>query len=107
MIVTDKEVAQALKYLQDTDHSCAQAAALKSYLDSKEKTILAMTFLDSTGTVAEREARSRTGATYLEWMEQYREAVADFELQKAKRKRAELMVEVWRSCSANQRRGNI
>jgi hypothetical protein len=104
---TETDVSRALKYLESTDESCANARAFQLYLESKEKTILAMTILESTGTVSEREARARTSATYLEWLEQYREAVADYELQRNKRKRAELTIEVWRSTNANQRRGNV
>lgn len=98
---------QALQYLASTDESCANARAFQLYMESKEKTILAMTILETSGTVSERESRARTSSAYLEWLEQYREAVADFELQRNKRKRAELTVECWRSENANLRRGNV
>ena len=104
---TEQEVAQALKYLASTDESCAKARAFQLYLESKEKTILAMTILSAEGTAQNKDAAARTSATYLEWLEQYREAVTDYELQRNKRRRAELTIEVWRSTNANQRRGNI
>lgn len=97
----------ALQYLSSTDESCANARAFQLYLESKEKTILAMALLGETGTVQERDAKARTCSSYLEWLEQYREAVADYELQRNKRKRAELTIEVWRSQNANMRRGNV
>jgi hypothetical protein len=106
-IASNQECEKALRYLASTDESCANARALQLYLESKEKTILAMSMVNDTGTVQEKDSRARTCAAYLEWLEQYREAVADYELQRNKRKRAELTVEVWRSQNANLRKGNI
>jgi hypothetical protein len=99
---------KALQYLAETDESCANARALMLFLESKEKTILAMGVLQhGEGTAQTREARARTAGAYLEWLEQYRESVADYELQRNKRKRAELTVECWRSENANRRNGNV
>lgn len=97
----------ALQYLASTDESCANARALQLYLEAKEKTILSMSMLDLVGTVQEKDCKARTSSTYMEWLEQYKDAVADFELQRNKRKRAELTIECWRSENANLRRGNI
>lgn len=98
---------QALNYLATTDESCANARALMLYMESKEKTILAMTILESEGSVALREAKARTSSAYLEWLEQYRECVADFELQRNKRKRAELTINCWQTENANRRAGIV
>jgi len=106
-MASNKECDKALKYLQSTDLSCAKARAYQLYLESKEKTILAMSMVNDKGTVQEKDSRARTCPAYLEWLEQYREAVTDYEVQRNTRKRAELTVEVWRSTNANLRKGNV
>ena len=66
-----------------------------------------LVYLDAKGTVAERTAKADTSAVVLAAWEEHHNAVADYATLQTQLKAAELRIEVWRSQSANQRRGNI
>ncbi len=107
MIVTEQQVEQALRYLAETDEEYGRAYGRVEGAHNQHKAIKAVAFLEATGTVAEREAKSLTADTVKAAANAYENAVAERETIRAKRKRAELIVEVYRTVSANQRRGNV
>ena len=74
-------------------------------LEYQVKTIKALEYLDSEGTIAEREAKSCSSAAYRAFTNDYENAVASRETTAAKRKRAELTIAVWQSINANVRAG--
>jgi predicted transcriptional regulator len=104
---TENDVSRALAYLAQTDESYARLVARVKALEHQGKVTLAERFLGSTGTVAEREAQSKASTAYKRFVEDYENAIADKEVEAAKRKRAELTIEVWRSTNANRRAGQI
>lgn len=106
MISNDK-LTRALTYLAETDEPAAKARGLLAGLEAQEKTILAVETLKHEGTIQHKEAKARTSEAYAVWRDKYESAVVDNELYRNKRKTAELIIEVWRSFNANQRRGNI
>ena len=106
-MITEQRLTQALKYLAETDEPAAKAKAYMLGLEGQEKTILATQFLGIEGTVAVRDATARTTQAYATWLTQYKESVYDFEILRNKRSTEALIVEVWRSLNANQRRGNV
>lgn len=105
--ITDKAVEDSLELLAKTDESYAKLKARVKALEYQGKTIKAQAFLIATGTVAEREANAYTSQEYTHWLEDYENAMADAGIQEAKRKRAELTIELWRTESANKRKGNL
>lgn len=100
---TEADVAKALHYLALTDEQCAKETARVKAMEFEIKTIKAISFLKATGTMAEKEAQAYADTGYQAWIEDYENAVADRETTAAKRKRAELTIEVWRSLNANRR----
>lgn len=103
-----KSVEKAVRYLADTDESCAMAKA--RMLAGKEhiKTTLATCFLDAPGSsVKERESEAMASEAYRKVVDDYADAVADYETQKNKRLRAELTIEVWRSVNSAKAKGVI
>ena len=100
---TEENVGGALRYLAETDQDYARLVARVKALEFQVKTIKAIEYLDADGTVAERDAKSYASKTFRAFTEDYENAVADCETIKAKRKRAELTIEVWRSLNANRR----
>lgn len=104
-MIQESKVEQALNYLASTDESCAKAKGLVKAIEYRLKVAKAMDFLAASGTVAEREAQSLASMSYREMVDQYESAVIEFETIAAKRERAVLTVEVWRSESANRRKG--
>ena len=104
---TETDVSRALTHLAATDGPVGVLRARVKGLEYQRKVIYGLAFLDATGTVGEREATAYASSTYRAFVEDYENAVAECETMAAKRKRAELTIEVWRSLNANQRRGNI
>jgi len=104
---TEKEIGGALEYLKTTDESYAKAKSYVKGLEHKKKVILAEAYLEATGTNGEREQKAQVDKGHREWIAIHEEAVLDMEILAAKRKRAELTIDVWRSLNANQRKGNI
>lgn len=100
-------VGEALRYLALTDE---QFGALRGAVKASEytlKVIKAQAFLDTSGTVAEREAQALTSAEFVKAFHDYKDLHTEFATMEAKRKTKELEIEVWRSTSANRRAGNV
>tara|TARA_R110002020_G_scaffold145872_4_gene320163 strand:- start:190 stop:516 length:327 start_codon:yes stop_codon:yes gene_type:complete len=104
---TEANVSAALRSLTETDVEYGQLIARVKALEHQAKTIKALVFLEAIGTVAEREAKANSSGTFRAFVEDYQNAVADREIMGAKRKTHELVIDVWRSCNANRRQGNI
>lgn len=101
---TEDTVSRALHYLAKTDEAYAKAVAHKEAAESRWKVERELAFLSADGTVAERQASAMTSQGAVRAMERYENAVVQLELLKAKRKRAELVIDVWRSLEASRRR---
>lgn len=100
---SENDVAQALRYLAETDEKYAKETARVKAMEFGIKTIKAITFLEAQGTIAEKEAQAYVSQPYKAWIVDYENAVADRETTTARRKRAEFTIEVWRSLNANRR----
>lgn len=101
------KVSEALELLADTDESYGQLRGRCSALEYQIKVAEALGYLGSTGTQGEKQACARTTQGYKDKINEYREAKIEMETLAAKRKTAELHIEVWRSQNANKRHGNI
>lgn len=106
-MIPEDRLTKALTLLAQTDEGAARLRGRVLALEKKEKTVLAEEFLKHSGTMAEKEARARTSEAFRNWLAEYEDAVLDFEVLKVERSHEELVVEVWRTDSANKRRGNI
>ena len=106
-MITDERAEKALRYLVETDEPCARAKANMIGSDERRKTVRALELLKNTGTVAEREALALTSEAYEQAIEAHENAVADYELLRNKRMTESLVIEMYRTTSANQRKGNI
>lgn len=106
--VTDESIESALNFLRDSSKALADWKARFKYLEQKRKTLKASAFLEAEGAnVAERESAAYVDGEYLKCLDEYKEAVYEYEVLENQRRAAELRVEVWRTLAANQRRGNI
>lgn len=106
MISADR-LQKALEYLATTDEPAAKAKAYLMGLEEITKTIKATEFLKAKGTNGERDAAAYASANYQTHIDKIEEATFDYETMRNKRLTEALIVEVWRTLSANQRRGNI
>ena len=101
-----KDVEKAMKYLAETDESCAMAKARMTADKERIKTTLAMCFLDARGAnVRERESEAMASQIYGKAIEDYADSVGEYEIQRNKRLRAALTVEVWRSINSARTKG--
>ena len=104
-MIEEKQVEAALNYLSKTDEQSAAAKGRVKALEYRLKVEKAIQFLQASGTVAEKEATSLASETYADMVNEYQEAVTEFETFAAKRERAVLTIDVWRTEAANRRNG--
>lgn len=101
------KISEALEYLAGTDETYGWQRGHVAGLEYRIKSIEATGYLNSDGTQEQRKAMARTDQAYLEMINEYENAKIDLEVIAAKRKTAELHIEVWRTQQANKRQGNI
>lgn len=104
-MIEEKQVEAALAYLAKTDEQTAAAKGRVKALEYRLKVAKAMEFLQASGTVAEKDATSLASDIYTQMVNEYQEAVTEFETFAAKRERAVLTIDVWRTEQANRRNG--
>jgi purine-nucleoside phosphorylase len=100
----ETQAGKALDYLHDSEHEYAVAYARKEAMEQALKIAKDTGFLASEGTVAERQAMAGTSKEYVQAVENLESAYVDLELIKAKRQRAVLTIECWRTIEASRRR---
>ena len=103
----EQKAQLAIDYLASTDESHARARAEYNALSELRKTVRAFCFEKSEGGVKEREMAAERHDDYVQHIERIKQAEIDFHILHNKRKRAELTVEMYRTWSANVRKGNI
>jgi hypothetical protein len=106
-VIADEKCGEALFFLQSTDDEAAELKVQverKSYLLelSRKKE-----FLKVTGSIEQRKAEAELANPVRNAMDEYLQAMLEHEKVKARRITAALVVEVWRTSSANRRVGNI
>lgn len=103
MIVKDSHVEAALNYLNAQPHPLAVARYNVTVTETAAKAAYARAFLEATGTVKERECAAEVSDEYQAAKAAEADAVMEFEDQRTKQKRADALIEVWRSEQANTR----
>jgi hypothetical protein len=103
MIVSDKNVSDALAYLAIDPHPIALARKDAVDAENESKRIYAELYLKTEGTVKERESRVETFEAYHDAKDAEAEAILDLERHKARARAADMLIEVWRSENANVR----
>jgi len=98
---------ECVEFLCASDIPYAEAKAKVKYLDKKLKVVKAQAFLSADGTMAEKDAKSRVDQSYQDAVEEYKDAVLDMETLGVERETINIRVEIWRTRSANSRKGNI
>ena len=107
MEIPDERLQKALDFLAYTDLKAANAKSLVEGLSEQRKTIKSILYINATGDQKKREAEAYAAEEYILHVEKYTNAIAEFETLRNRRITAALIVEVWRSCNANRRSGNI
>lgn len=104
MIVDERKVEIALDYLNADPAPVALARKEVADAENKCKRLWAQAFLDADGSVEARKAAAETDASYAAAQDEYLEAVKNLENERGKSRGAEMIIEVYRTESANTRR---
>ena len=88
--------------LSDEDFAMAKTNLLRSEILSKR--VRARVFVETEGGVEVRKAKAEGHVDVVTADESLCASTLDFETLKAKRSRAEIVIEVWRSVNASQRK---
>jgi len=107
MDISDDRLQKALTYLATTDEEAAQAKAYMAGLEDQKKTVFSVELLKASGSVEVKKAESHSSPAYIQHAKLIQQSIYDYEVLRNKRLTEALIVEVWRSCNANRRNGNI
>ena len=102
-----KTMDECVEFLCESDIPYADAKAKVKYLDKKLKVIKAHAFLKADGTGEVRKAMSEVDPAHIEALEDYKNACLDMETLGVERETINIRIEIWRTKSANSRKGNI
>ena len=106
-LTINQKTQAAVNYLAETDISHATARANYHALAEMRKTVRAFCFQDAKGGVKEREMAAECHPDYVAHIEKIKQSEIEFHILHNKRKSAEMVVELYRTYSANVRKGNI
>ena len=106
-MISDERAEKALRYLVDTDESCALAKAEVERAEFIFKRTKEAVFTFSTGTVAERQAEAIQHADTLAANDKLVEAIAAYAKVANKRDTERIVLDVYRTICANKRTGAI
>jgi hypothetical protein len=101
----DEKMEDSKLFLAETDEEFARKSAYVKMAPFYAKIIKAKHFLDSHGTVAERESKAYDSKEFREYIRKLDEATVDADVLEAKRESAKREVDIWRTLSANRRNG--
>ena len=102
-MINEQRTEKALEYLRDTAKQYGELCGLVELLAHNIKIYRSISFLEATGTVAEREAKAWVTEAVKDAVEAHSNAVAEKMETLTKRKAAELTIDVWRSQNATSR----
>ena len=106
-MISEERLTKALTYLAETDEESAELKADVARREYRCKLARARGFVEAEGSVEARKAAAELSDHVITAEEDLVTAIVAFEKVKAKRATEELIVEVWRSVSANRRVGNV
>lgn len=103
MIVSEKNISDALAYLAIDPHPLALARKDIADAENGARHGYAELYLRTSGTVKERESTVECDEIYISLKDTEAEAILELERHKARARAAEMLIEVWRSENANVR----
>ena len=106
-MIDETRLHKALTYLATTDEPCAEAKAEMERAEFRAKAVKDAMFKRLDGSVADRQAAAGSSQEYDAAMEQYFDALKQYEAMRNKRSTEAIVVETWRSLNAARRQGNV
>lgn len=101
--LTQEVVDSAFEWLTGESDAIANARAQVLRTEFKAKKVMARLFLHAQGSVESRKAQALDSDEYETAMENYFEAVKEWERMDDQRDRARTIIEAWRTASATER----
>jgi len=99
---------KAIEYLRTSEDEYARLKGLLKVQPDRIKVVVAKEIMESPeSSQAAKKAWAEAGEKYSKALDEYQGIVDMFELINAKRRRAELMIEMYRSVNSAMKRGNI
>lgn len=106
--ITEEQVEAAIHSLSDKAESHARAKGRMRYWEKHIKSVLAIETLKQRGkSMTENKTRAEASEAYKAALSEYEESVYTFTLSDDKRAAAEATIEMFRTITASNRRGNI
>jgi predicted transcriptional regulator len=103
-VVDEKKLEAAMEFLAETDDHYAKIKALMLRCEIICKRVRARIYLTAEGSVESRKAAAEVHDEAIGADDTYIGALTEFESLKAKRSRAEIVIDVWRSLEASRRK---
>ena len=107
MLTSAEQADRALNYLATTDLEIAEWRVAVLRTEYMAEVAEAMAFKYAEGSVEARKQEAKTVDAVKAAKEEYFKAVKHWEVLKAKRKRAELTIEMWRTSESSRRAGQM
>ena len=105
-MITDEQAERASDYIRDNAQTFAQAKANRIYLEEFRKSKKAILIQQiSNGTVQEKESYAYAHDDYRQLLDGLKEAVEQEERIRWMMVAAQTKIEIWRTQSANERKG--
>jgi hypothetical protein len=104
-MISDSRAEQAFEFLRDTVGKIGDAKGSLERTEIMRKRVRKRVFLESSGTVAERDALAECDADAAAADDEYIAALTAYESLRARREIETIALDVWRTESANRRRG--
>ena len=102
-MISEERAEKALRFLVDTDETCAAAKADVERAEYAYKRTKEMVFIYADGTVAERQATATMHAKSKEAHEHYVACLAAYGHIANKRETERIVLDTWRTICANRR----
>ena len=106
-MISDDRLQKALTYLAETDSTCAELKTDVERQNFKLKQIKASFFQCSEGNIEQRKASAETSDPVQDQVVNYLDSLQLYESMHNKRKTEQLIIDLYRTESANRRQGNI
>ena len=106
-MISEERVERAVEFIRDHADELGLYIGMCKGLEQKRKVVHGQAFLESQGTVAEREAKAYSSALFKACADEIQNAWADKETLSIKLKAAELTIDVWRSQNSAKNRGHV
>ena len=104
MITDDDRAEAAHNALTDSDEKYGTRSAYVKMAPHMTKLIKAKAFLNTSGTVAERESMAYASEDYKKFTDNLKDAMVEYEILHAERESWQREVDIWRTVSANRRK---